>query len=83
MRRFNWHPVARFQDCHAGVMRQQLHQHAGMCRVQMLDEDESHGAARRWQGVQQSCGGLQPTRRGANADDEDRPVLPVRRMARG
>ncbi len=46
-------PVGCFGHCHRGVLGEQLHHQAWMCRVEMLDENERHACIGR-EGVEQS-----------------------------
>ena len=64
------HPIRRLHHRERRVGGQQFDHQAFMRRIEVLDEDEGHSAARR-QGVEEAGAGLQATGRGADADDLD------------
>ncbi len=65
------HPVRGLQHRHLGVAAEQLREHARALGHQVLDQDEGHAAVRR-QVLEEGLVGLEPARRGADADDQQR-----------
>ena len=56
---------------HLGVAGQQIHHHAFVGRIEMLDEDESHAVAGGGKGFDELSAGVEATRRGAYPDDQE------------
>ncbi len=72
------HPVLGLQHRHPGVAAEQLHQHARPLGQQMLHQHEGQATVRR-QVLEEGLVGLEPTRRGADADDQQRRWRPIDR----
>ena len=71
------HSIRRLPHGHRRVAGQQVHHHAFVGRIEMLDQDEGHAVAG-GQRVHKLPAGIEATRRGAYSDDRE-----VRRPARG
>ena len=67
---FDRHSVGRLQDRHRRVAREQVHHHAVVARVEVLDDYEGHAVAR-GQRVEQLPAGLEAAGRGADRDDRE------------
>ena len=64
------HSVGGLPHGHRRVAGQQVHHHAFVGRIEMLDQDEGHAVAGR-QRVQQLPAGVEAARRGADPDDDE------------
>ena len=73
------HSVRCLPHGHRRVAGQQVHHHAFVGRIEMLDQDEGHAVAGR-QRVHQLPAGIEAARRGADADDREIPGVGRRRM---
>jgi len=64
------HAIGRLADRHRGVSGQQVHHHAFVGRIEMLDQDKGHAVAG-GQRVHQLPAGIKATRRGAYSDNRE------------
>ena len=65
---FDRHSVGRQQDRHRRVAREQIHHHAIVARVEVLDDDEGHAVGRRKR-VQKLPASVKAAGRSANRHD--------------
>ena len=64
------HPINRLRHKHRCVACQQVHHHAFVGRVEMLDQDKSH-AVSGWQRAYQLSAGIKAAGRSTNRDDRE------------
>ena len=64
------HPVCRLKDSHGRMTGQQIHHHAFVCGVEMLDQDEGHTAVG-WQRVQEAPADVKTACGGANCHNRE------------
>lgn len=74
------HSIPSLAYPHGGMAGQQLHHHAFVGRVEMLDENESHAVAD-GEALHDLSTGIEAARRGAHPDDQK--VIPASRRAAG
>ena len=72
------HSVYGLEHGHRSVTGQQVHHHALVARIEMLDEDESH-AVPGGQRLDELSAGIEAARRGAYPDDQE--IVPAPRRA--
>lgn len=68
MLRLDWHSIRCLPHAHRRVAGQEIHHHALMGGIEMLNEDKGHAVAVR-QGVDKPSAGIEATCRSAYADD--------------
>lgn len=64
------HSLDRLKNGHRGMTREQVHHHAFVGGVEVLDQDEGHAAIGR-QRVQKASAGVKTPCRSANSHDEE------------
>ena len=64
----DFHPIGRQRDPHRGMARKQIHHHAVVAGVQVLNDDEGHAVDRR-QRVQKLPASIEASGRGADCHD--------------
>ena len=62
----DWHSVCRLEHGHRRMTREQVHHHAFVCGVEMLNQDKSHAAVG-GQRIQEAPAGVEPPCRRTNS----------------